>query len=251
MAVDYKKEGRIAIFTINRPEVLNALNKQVERELNEAVLDFRDDPEVWVGIITGAGERAFSSGHDINEEREAYPMAVEGCLVPVDHQVWKPFIAAICGYCLGGGLEIALSCDIRIAAENSVFGLPEINIGGLALGGGTQRLPRMIPWCKAAEILLMGQHIDAQEAYRIGLVNKVVPIEQLMPTARQWAEILCQAAPLSVRATKEAMIRGYSMSLNEGLQLARELASSLTNTEDSKEGVTAFKEKRKPRWKGK
>lgn len=251
MAVDYKKEGRIAIFTINRPEVLNALNKQVERELNEAVLDFRDDPEVWVGIITGAGERAFSSGHDINEEREAYPMAAEGCLVPAEHQVWKPFIAAICGYCLGGGLEIALSCDIRIAAENSVFGLPEINIGGLALGGGTQRLPRMIPWCKAAEILLMGQHIDAQEAYRIGLVNKVVPIEQLMPVAKQWAEILCQAAPLSVRATKEAMIRGYSMSLNGGLQLARELASSLTNTEDSKEGVTAFKGKRKPRWKGK
>ena len=251
MVIDYKKEGRIAIFTINRPEVLNALNKQVERELNEAVLDFRDDPEVWVGIITGAGERAFSSGHDINEEREAYPMAAEGCLVPAEHQVWKPFIAAICGYCLGGGLEIALSCDIRIAAENSVFGLPEINIGGLALGGGTQRLPRMIPWCKAAEILLMGQHIDAQEAYRIGLVNKVVPIEQLMPVAKQWAEILCQAAPLSVRATKEAMIRGYSMSLNGGLQLARELASSLTNTEDSKEGVTAFKEKRKPRWKGK
>jgi len=250
MAVDYKKEGRIAIFTINRPEVLNALNKQVERELNEAVLDFRDDPEVWVGIITGAGERAFSSGHDINEEREAYPMAAEGCLVPAEHQVWKPFIAAICGYCLGGGLEIALSCDIRIAAENSVFGLPEINIGGIAQGGGTQRLPRMIPWCKAAEILLMGRHIDAQEAYRIGLINKVVPVEQLMPTARQWAEILCQAAPLSVRATKEAMIRGYSMSLNEGLQLTRELASSLRNTEDSKEGVTAFKEKRKPHWKG-
>ena len=155
MAVDYKKEGRIAIFTINRPEVLNAINKQVERELNEAVLDFRDDPEVWVGIITGAGERAFSSGHDINEAGEAYPMAAEGCLVPVDHQVWKPFIAAIGGYCLGGGLEIALSCDIRIAAENSVFGLPEINIGGLAQAGGTQRLPRMIPWCKAAEWSVM------------------------------------------------------------------------------------------------
>lgn len=250
MIVDYRKEGRIAIFTINRPRVLNAINKQVEQELSEAVLNFRDDPELWVGIITGAGARAFSTGHDINEEREAYPMAAEGCLVPAEHQVWKPFIAAICGYCLGCGLEIALSCDIRIAAENSVFGLPEVNIGGIALGGGTQRLPRMIPWCKAAEILLMGQHIDAQEAYRIGLVNKVVPVEQLMPVAKQWAEIICQAAPLSVRATKEAMIRGYSMPLNEGLRLARELASSLGNTEDSKEGVTAFKEKRKPLWKG-
>jgi enoyl-CoA hydratase/carnithine racemase len=166
-------------------------------------------------------------------------------------QIWKPFIAAIHGYCLGGGLELALTCDLRIAADNSRFGLPEIKVGVIPAGGGMSRLPRFIPRAKAAEILLMGQHIDAQEAYRIGLINKVVPRDQLMPTAKEWANLICQAGPLQVRSVKEAMIRGYGMPLDESLRLERELSNRLRSTEDFIEGTRAFIEKRKPNWKGK
>lgn len=252
MAVDYKKEGRIAIFTINRPEALNALNAQVGQELNEAMIDFRDDPDIWVGIITGAGDRAFSSGADIRDFRPGPRQAGERPTERVRaDQIWKPFIAAIHGYCLGGGLELALTCDLRIAAENARLGLPEIKVGVIPAGGGISRLPRFIPRAKAAEILLMGQHIDAQEAYRIGLINKVVPLDQLMPTAKQWANTICEAGPIQVRTVKEAMIRGYSMPLEESLRLEREVVDHLRNTEDYMEGVRAFIEKRKPNWKGK
>ncbi len=249
MAVDYEKEGRIAIFTINRPEALNALNAQVRQELNEAMIDFRDDPELWIGIITGAGDRAFSAGADIKDFRPG-PIEVRERPVRAD-EIWKPFIAAIHGYCLGGGLELAMTCDLRIAAEDARLGQPEINIGFMPGAGGTQRLPRFVPRAKAAEILLMGQRIDAQEAYRIGLVNKVVPLDQLMATAREWAEIICRAGPLGVRATKEAMIRGYSLTLEEGLQLERSLANRIRETEDFMEGARAFAEKRKPNYKAK
>ncbi|MDO9333971.1 MAG: enoyl-CoA hydratase-related protein [Dehalococcoidales bacterium] len=252
MAVDYTKEGRIAIFTLNRPEVLNAINADLSRELGEALKDFRDDPELWVGIITGAGERAFSAGADIRGFRPG-PREVVGDAgerVRAD-QIWKPIIAAIHGYCLGGGLELALTCDIRIAADNARFGLPEIKVGVIPGGGGISRLPRFIPRAKAAEILLMGQHIDAQEAYRIGLVNKVVPRNELMPTAKQWANLICEAGPLQTRAVKEAMIRGYSMPLDESLKLERQMADRIRETEDFIEGPKAFREKRKPNWKGK
>jgi len=251
MAVDYKKEGRIAIFTLNRPEVLNAINAELSQELNKAMIDFRDDPDLWIGIITGAGDRAFSSGADIRGFRPGPVPAEERATERVRaDQIWKPFIAAIHGYCLGGGLELALTCDLRIAAENARFGLPEIRVGVIPAGGGMSRLPRFIPRAKAAEILLMGQHIDAQEAYRIGLVNKVVPLDQLMSTARQWADIMCQAGPLQVRAVKETMIRGYSIPLDESLRLEREISNRLRSTEDYMEGVRAFVEKRRPNWKG-
>ena len=259
MAVDYKKEGRIAIFTINRPEAMNALDAQVRRELDETMMDFRDDPDLWVGIITGAGDRAFSAGADIQEFHSGVIETREGATETVraaqgwtpfmSDQIWKPFIAAINGYALGGGLELALTCDIRIAAEHARLGQPEINIGFMPDAGGTQRLPRFIPRAKAAEMILMGQYIDAQEAYRIGLVNKVVPLDQLMPTAKQWAETICQAGPLGVRAAKEAMVRGYSMPLEEGLRLERELANRVRSTEDFREGVSAFIEKRPPVYK--
>ena len=256
MAVDYKKEGRIAIFTLNRPEALNSVNVQLARELHEALVDFRDDPELWVGIITGAGEKAFSAGADIKDmipflqEHWGSPWAM-----PTNHtrglELWKPLIAAINGLALGGGLEIALACDIRIASETARLGTPEVNLGLIPGWGGTQRLPRMIPWCKAAEILLLGRPIDAQEAYRIGLVNKVVPPQEVMPTAKKWAEAICQVGPLGVRAAKEAMIRGTSVSLEEGLRLENMLMMSLMNTEDYKEGTRAFTEKRKPNFKAK
>ncbi|MBI2287611.1 MAG: enoyl-CoA hydratase/isomerase family protein, partial [Chloroflexi bacterium] len=142
-------------------------------------------------------------------------------------------------------------CDIRIAAEHARLGLPEVRIGFMPGGGGTQRLPRFVPRAKAAEMLLTGQHIDAQEAYRIGLVNKVVPLAQLMSTAREWAEAICQAGPLGVRAVKEAMIRGYNMTLEDGLQLERELANRIRSTEDFMEGARAFIERRRPVYKAK
>ena len=256
MFIDYEKEGRIAIFTINRPEARNAMNMEVMKELNEAMIDFRDDPELWVGIITGTGDKAFCSGVDV---KEAAPFIKEGKGLPWEVvtspmrglEIWKPLIAAINGLALGGGLEIALACDIRIAAENARLGTPEVNLGLIPGLGATQRLPRMVPWCKAAEILLMGRPIDAREAYRIGLVNKVVPLEQLMPTAKEWAETICQAGPLAVRATKEAMINGYNMTLEEGLQLEHSLEVYATNTEDFAEGTKAFLEKRKPDYKAK
>ncbi len=256
MAVDYQKEGRIAIFTINRPEAMNAMSMQVARELLEAMIDFRDDDNLWVGIITGAGERAFCGGADIKDtlpfmkEHRDQPWAFPA--TPMRGlEIWKPLIAAINGMALGGGLELALACDIRIASETARFGTPEVTLGLMPGWGGTQRLPRMLPWCKAAELALMGRLIDADEAYRIGLVNKVVPPEQVMPAAKEWAEVICQAAPLAVRTAKEAMIRGSSMTLEEGLRLENSLVAYLLGTEDFAEGTTAFVEKRKPVYKAK
>jgi len=251
-----EKEGRIAVFTINRPQALNAMNMEALHELRDAMVDFRDDPEVWVGIITGAGEKAFCCGADIKDalpfmkEHRSSPWAFPA--TPMRGlDLWKPLIAAINGMALGGGLEIALACDIRIASENARLGTPEVTLGIIPGWGATQRLPRVIPWAKAAEILLMGRPIDAQEAYRIGLVNKIVPSEQLMPTAKEWAETICQAAPLAVRAAKEAMIRGSSMTLEDGLRLENSLIAYAFGTEDFTEGTTAFTEKRKPVYKAK
>ena len=250
MVVDYKKEGRIAIFTINRPEAFNALSMQVHKELIEAMLDFKNDDALWVGIVTGAGDKSFSAGQDIKEFRPGR-IEAQDLVYGVPDKIWKPIIAAINGWCLGGGLELALACDLRIAAEHARFGQPEINIGYMPGGGGTQRLPRFIPWAKAAELLLTGEPIDAQEAYRVGLVNKVVPLDQLMSTAKDMAGLICKKGPLGVRASKEAMIRGYSMPLEEGLELERSLNNSLRDTEDFIEGASAFKEKRQPDYKGK
>ncbi len=251
--VEYEKEGRIAIIKINRPVAMNALNPQVHQELGEAMTSFRDDPELWVGIITGVGTKAFCAGGDISQFNKggATEMLEAGAKRIRADQIWKPFIAAINGYALGGGLELAMECDLRIASENARLGQPEVNIGFMSGYGGTQRLPRFIPQAMAAELLLMGQRIDAQEAYRIGLVNKVVPLAQLMPTAKQWAEIICQAGPLGIRATKEAIMRGYNMTLEEGLRLERELAERVGKTEDFFEGTPAFLERRKPVYKAK
>jgi enoyl-CoA hydratase/carnithine racemase len=251
MAVDYTKEGRIAIFTINRPEALNSINVQTNQELSKALIEFRDDPELWVGIITGAGEKAFCAGADVKDmlpflkEHRDRPWTFPPTLMR-GLEMWKPLIAAIYGMALGGGLEIALACDIRIAAENARLGTPEVTLGIIPGWGGTQRLPRLIPWCKAAEIILMGKPIDAQEAYRIGLVNKVVPLPELMPTAKKWAETICTAGPLAVRAAKEAMIRGTSLTLEDGLRLENSLFAYCLGTEDFNEGLKAFTEKRKP-----
>jgi len=256
MALLYEKKGKVAYITINRPRALNAVDPETLQELSQALLDFRDDEDRWVAILTGVGERAFCVGADIkdmlpvlgeirNEWWRIPPTILRGL------ELWKPIIAAINGHALGGGLELALACDLRIAAENATFGVPEVNLGIIPGWGGTQRLPRAIPAAKAAELLFFGQRIDAQEAYRIGLVNKVVPLPQLLPTAEEWAQRLCEIPPLAVRAAKEAMIRGVEMSLEEGLRLEAKLEDFLFATEDHREAKGAWLEKRKPVLKGK
>lgn len=256
MAIDYKKEGKIAIITLNRPEALNAMNPESAEELSQALIDFKDDDELWVGIITGAGDKAFCAGADIKtmlpelKKTKGQPWAGPPTIAR-GLKLWKPMIAAVNGAALGGGLEIAIACDLRIASENAIFGVPEVNLGLIPGWGGTQRLPRVIAWAKAAELLLTGRPIDAQEAYRIGLVNKVVPLAELMPTAKQMAEALCRPGPLAVRAAKQAMIQGTSLSLEDGLELEKELEDFLVTTEDFDEGCKAFIEKRKAAFKAK
>lgn len=255
MAIDYKKEGKLAIFTVDRPQVGNALSVAALEELHETMIDFRDDPELLVGIVTGAGDRFFSCGADVSDTlqvlRDNKDITAFKDIPMRGLDIWKPLIAAINGAAVGGGLELALACDIRITSENARFGTREPALGLIPGWGGTQRLPRVIPRAKAAELLIMGTLIDAAEAYRIGLVNKVVPLAELMPTAREWADIICQNAPLAVRAAKEAMIRGTSMTLEEGLQLEAELENYLLGTSDFAEGIAAFQEKRKPNYQAK
>jgi len=256
LTIDYKKEGRIAIFTINRPEARNSIGVADLRRLHEVMVDFRDDPDLWVGIITGAGEKAFSSGADINDmlpfdQKNRSKPELTPSTPMRGLELWKPLIAAMNGSAYGGGLEIALSCDIRIAADGAKMGLTEVNLGLISGWGGTQRLPRIVPLPIAAEMLFTGKVIDAQEAYRIGLVNKVVPPEQVMPTAMELAETICKAGPLAVRAVKEAMMKGINLSLTEGLQLEDALVISLFKTEDFNEGLKAFNEKRAPDYKAK
>jgi len=256
MPIDYVKEGRIAIFTLNRPEALNAIDPESAEELSRAFVDFRDDNDLWVGIITGTGIKAFSVGADIKTMLpELKNFRGQPGAGPLNFMrglnLWKPMIAAINGAALGGGLEIALFCDFRIASEKAIFGTPEVTLGLIPGWGGTQRLPRAIPFAKAAELLLTEKPINAQEAYRIGLVNKVVPLPELMPTAKQMAEMLCQRAPLAVRAAKKAMIHGMNVSLGDGLELERTLNDFLVTTDDFDEGCKAFAEKRQAVFKGK
>jgi enoyl-CoA hydratase/carnithine racemase len=263
MAILYEKKDKIGIITINRPEAMNAIDPETSEELRKAWVDFRDDPNLWVGILTGAGDKAFSAGADLKKmipmlsklstferrEREEKFPGMGGITRGLN--IWKPIIGAINGFCLAGGLEMALSCDLRVAAEHATFGLMEVSRGIIPGAGGTQRLPRMIPVAKAMEMILMAQRIDAQEALRLGLVNRVVPFAELMPTAMKMAEMISQNAPLAVRSAKEAIIRGLSMTLEEGLRLESVLQSYLLKTEDAIEGPKAFAEKRKPEYKAK
>jgi len=250
----YEKKGHIAYFTINRPEAMNAFDFATIKAFSEATIKFRDDNEAWVAIITGAGDKAFSAGFDLKElipGEDKLPSPGGGPpLIQRGLYVWKPFIAAINGVAMGGGLELALACDLRIAADTATLSVPEVKWNLIPGWGGTQRLPRMIPMAKAAEMLLTGDRIDANEAYRIGIVNKVVPSAELMSTAEALANKIVKNGPLAVRAAKEAMIRGTSMTLDEGMQLELDLVESLLDTEDAKEGPKAFAEKRKPEFKG-
>jgi enoyl-CoA hydratase/carnithine racemase len=256
MFINYEKKGRIGYFTLNRPEALNAFNPEMFKELSDALIDFKQDDSLWVGILTGAGERAFSAGADVKTmlPKLGGEWQVDPSLIPPTIvrglELWKPMIAAINGLALGGGAEFALACDIRIAAEKAILGQPETRLGLIPGWGGTCRLPRMVPWAKAAEMLFTGDSLTAQEAYRIGLVNEVVPLPELMPAALRWAEKIMQNGPLAVRAAKEVMVKSMSMSLEESLKLEWERFGQLSRTEDAAEGQRALLEKRKPEFKG-
>ncbi len=229
MPIDYRKEGKIALFTINRPEVLNALSLETLRELSDDLTDFRDDPRLSVGIITGAGEKSFCTGMDLKSTigLPTDSLFGEGSFVR-GLDIWKPLIAAVNGYAFGGGFEIALACDIRIASGNASFGLTEVTIGLMPGWGGTQRLPRLLSVGKAVELILMGKRLTADEAFRLNLVSKVVPIGDLATTAREWAGQIAALDSNAVQSAKQAMIRGRSMALRDGLKIESDLLSRLT-----------------------
>ena len=256
----YEQKDKIATITINRPEAMNAIDPDTHHALIQAWTRFRDDDGAWVAILTGAGEKAFSAGADL---KKMIPAAFGGGrgYNPVAHnayglggitrglEIWKPMIAAINGFCLAGGLEQALACDLRLAAPHAKFGLTEVRWAIMPGAGGTQRLPRAIPLAKALEMILTAEQITADDALRFGLVNKVVPLPELMPAARALAETLCERGPLALRAAKEAVIRGLSLPLADGLRLEAFLSGTLRGTEDAVEGPKAFAEKRKPEFK--
>jgi len=259
----FEKRDRIALITLNRPQVHNAINLAMGVELFRIWTEFQDDPELWVAIITGAGDKAFSSGVDLHDlgkltqlssirdelERKDQVDVFTG--ITRNLNIWKPKIAAIQGYCLGGGLELALACELRIAADNAQFGFPEVGWGSIAAGGGTQRLPRLVPVGIALELLLTGKFIDADEAYRIGLVNKVVKVGDVLEHAFTLAERICRNAPLAVRITNQAVWNGLDLPLSDGLRVEAMYAMLCNSTEDAREGVLAFQKKRKPEFKGK
>jgi enoyl-CoA hydratase/carnithine racemase len=253
--IHYEQQSRIVTITINRPDRMNAINPRTSEELLDAWQRFRDDPEAWVAILTGAGERAFSAGNDLvetarrNREGGALPPAAQR--VPFGGntrglELWKPTIAAINGYCLAGGLELALACDIRIAAEHAQFGLPEVTWAIIPGAGGTQRLPRAVPLAVAMDMILTAERIDAQAALRWGLVSRVVPASELMAAAVRVAETICTRGPLAVRAAKESISRGLNMPLEHGLALEALFSRQVYTSEDAKEGPRAFAEKRTP-----
>ncbi len=253
----YEVKDRIATITLNRPEAMNSIDPETQHALVETWTRFRDDPDAWVAILTGAGDKAFSAGADLKKLIPAAfgrsggsghnALGLGG--ITRGLEIWKPMIAAINGHCLAGGLEQALACDLRLASPNATFGLTEVRWAIMPGAGGTQRLPRAMPLAKALEMILMAKALTAEEALRYGLVNAVVPLPELLSTARQWAAKICECGPLAVRAAKEAVLRGLSLPLSDGLRLEAFLSGTLRGTEDAVEGPKAFAEKRKPDFK--
>ncbi len=252
MKVLFEKKGLVAYVTINRPERLNACDGETYRRLTEVWREFRDDPVLRVGILTGAGDRAFCVGTDVKApdfaRLSAQPHNLPFALLS---ELGKPLIAAINGHANGSGLEQALCCDIRVAAEHAQFGLGDARLGWLPAAGGTQRLPRLVPGGRALELLYTGNRIDAREALRLGLVEDVVPMSQLMNKCEEIATAICKSAPLAVQKIKQAVRCGLDLPLAEGLKLEQDLYQWLQGTEDAREGARAFAEKRPPQWRGK
>jgi len=251
----YEVKDKVAYITINRPEVMNAMDPEVYEQLSNAWIDVRDNPEVWVAIITGAGDKAFTAGADLKSDAIKERQKSDFCLTQKNMilnrglEIWKPVIAAVNGYCLAGGMTLLFATDIRIAAEHSVFEISEVKRGLLPGNGGTQRILNQLPYTIAMEMLLLGRRLNAKEALAYGLVNKVVSQNALMPTAEEYAKKLCENAPLSLRVIKELAIRSQSLPLDQGIRLEDAMLEFLRTTEDAKEGPRAFAEKRKPLYK--
>jgi enoyl-CoA hydratase/carnithine racemase len=256
-AIRYEAADGVATVTLDRPDVHNAMNETMRRELTRCFGDLAVDDDVRVIVVTGAGERAFSAGADIREFVEpAPPTRFREQRKRVDFRqamdrCWQPIIAAIRGYAFGGGLELALACDIRIASEDAQLGLTEVNLAIIPGGGGTQRLPRVVGRGKALEMILTGARIPAAEALRIGLVERVVAPDRVQADARELARSLAARAPVALRYAKEAVVKGLELPLADGLRLEADLSTLLRTTEDRLEGARAFLEKRAPRWAGK
>ena len=252
----YEKKGAIAYVTLNRPKVLNALSTRTWQDLRTAFEAARDDDEVRGVILTGAGDKAFIAGADINElahftavEAEEASAGGQAVLNLVEN-LGKPVVAAINGFALGGGCETAMACTIRIAAETAKFGQPEVKLGVLPGGGGTQRLPRLIGKGRALQLILSGEIINAQEAYRMGLVNEVVPVANVVPRAEAILKQISSNAPLAVKYSLEAVNKGLETSQDEGLALEASFFGLCAGTEDKKEGTSAFLEKRAAKFQG-
>jgi len=253
----YEKKDNIGVLTINRPDKLNAISNELTEELKQLLDEIEQDEELRVMVITGAGDKAFVAGADIKElvDRDALVgrkvSRTRQDLFSRIENLPAPVIAAVNGYALGGGLELAIACSIRICSEKAQFGAPEVKLGIIPGDGGTQRLPRLVGLGRAMEMILTGDFIDAQEAYRIGLVNKVVPHEELMDSAMEMAKKIAQRPPLAVRYAKEAVNRSQEGDSVSGYALESYLHALTCTTEDKKEGVSAFLEKRKGDFKGK
>lgn len=262
MSIRFESEGPVALLTIDRPKVHNALDFETSDALVDAWMRFRDDDELRVAILTGAGERSFCAGADLRGVGDFYKTLTSTQRLRRSEQlpglggitknlaIDKPIIAAVNGHCLAGGLEIALSCDLRIASENASFGLPEVTRGIIPGAGGTQRLPRLVGPERALDLIMTGRRIDAREAERIGLVTRVVAQNDLHEETLALANAIAANGPLAVQAAKAAVWRGLDVTLEEGLRLEQLLAEPVRQSEDAQEGPRAFLEKRKPEFKG-
>jgi enoyl-CoA hydratase len=254
--VEYEVDGAVAIVTLNRPDARNAINAAAREGLVAAMVRADADPGVRAIIVRGAGDRAFSAGADVREPDSAPSLVAARAarqapqFTDVIAATATPTIAAIHGYCLGGGLEMALACDLRIAASDAVLGLPEVTIGRIPGAGGTQRLSRLVGLGPALQLALTGERIDAATALQVGLVSRVVAPEELEGAARAIADRIAANAPLAVAYAKEAIVRGYDLSVAEGLRLERDLATLLLSTADRTEGSKAFLERRRPVFRG-
>jgi enoyl-CoA hydratase len=251
-----ERDGAVAVVTIDRPTVLNALDSRTLDELRRALLALKHDASVRSIIVTGAGDKAFVAGADINELAQQTPSGARDQALRGQHvfdlleNLGKPVIAAINGYALGGGCELAMACTIRLAADTAKLGQPEVNLGLIPGYAGSQRLPRLVGTGRALELLLTGDPIGAHEAHRIGLVNRVVPAADLMSEARRFAELLAAKPPTAVRAIIDAVNKGSQMTLAEGEAFESALFGLVASTGDMREGTRAFLEKRRPEFKG-
>jgi len=256
MSIDVDVKDHIAVITINRPERLNAMDAEHYHGLSQAWTRVRDDPDLRVAVVTGGGDRAFTVGADIKGFLTRKPGWHEVWMTQHDQilnrgiELWKPVIAAVNGYCLGGGVTLLLATDIRIASDTATFGLSEVKRGIIAANGGTQRVLSQLPYPIAMAMLLTGEPISAQAAAHWGLINKIVPRKDLMTTAMDYARRLASLAPLALQAAKELAIRSRDVDLATGLRMEQLVSNLLRQTEDSKEGAKAFAEKRPPVFEG-